>query len=143
MFLIRVLWFIFEPEVRRIRIMKKVSTASFIVAIILIVCSVVLNVLGFTYINGAHYVRHYGAFMQMTYTMTSSMANVCLGMIIAGGFLFIGGILLFMLSALTCCRPQKDHSCSRHEIKEVKEEKAPAAIEPPMEAPAEEAQAQE
>ena len=71
MFLIRILWFIFEPEVRRIRIMKKVSTASFIVAIILIVCSVVLNVLGFTYINGAHYVRHYGAFMQMTYTMTA------------------------------------------------------------------------
>ncbi len=126
--------------------MKKVSTASFIVAIILIVCSVVLNVLGFTYINGAHYVRHYGAFMQMTYTMTSSMANVCLGMIIAGGFLFIGGILLLMLSAMTCHRPPKAPFCFKDKQlpfpkEDVKEEVKAEKPEPvqAVEAPAEEA----
>ena len=134
--------------------MKKISTACFIIAIVLIVCAITLNVLGFTYINGVRYVRHYsGGFMQMSYTTTSSMANTCLGMIIAGGFLFIGGILLFMLSAMTCHRPPKAPFCCKDKQKEEVKEEAKAAepepakpvepeptVEPeaPQEAPAEE-----
>ena len=134
--------------------MKKISTACFIIAIVLIVCAITLNVLGFTYINGVRYVRHYsGGFMQMSYTTTSSMANTCLGMIIAGGFLFIGGILLFMLSAINCHRPPTAPFCCKDKQKEeVKEEAKVAEPEPakpvepeqpvepeaPKEAPAEE-----
>ena len=116
--------------------MKKISTACFIIAIVLIVCAITLNVLGFTYINGVRYVRHYsGGFMQMSYTTTSSMANTCLGMIIAGGFLFIGGILLFMLSAMTCHRPPKAPFCFKDkqppfQKEEVKEEAKAAEPEP-------------
>ena len=86
--------------------MKKVSTASFIIGIVLIVLAVALNVLGFLDINGIRYVHYGNRFYSMTYTTTSSSAQmVCIAMIIAGGFLFLGGILLLMLSALTCpCR---------------------------------------
>ena len=107
--------------------MKKVSTASFIIAIVLIVCAITLNILGFVWMNGYHVTRHYGnGFMQMTYTMntsSSSLSYTCLGMIIAGGFLFLGGILLFILSAQTCHVPPKPHACCRHH-EEVEEEPA-------------------
>ena len=116
--------------------MKKISKASFIIAIVLIVFAIALNVLGFIYINGVRYVRHFnGGFMQMSYTTTSSMANTCLGMIIAGGFLFIGGILLFMLSAMTCHRPPKAPFCFKDKQlpfpkEEKKEEEKTADPEP-------------
>ena len=107
--------------------MKKVSTASFIIAIVLIVCAITLNILGFTWMNCTHVTRHYGnGFMQMTYsvsTASSSLSYTCIGMIIAGGFLFLGGILLFILSALTCHTPPKPHHCCRHH--EEMEEEAP------------------
>ena len=116
--------------------MKKISKASFIIAVVLIVFAIALNVLGFIYINGVRYVRHFnGGFMQMSYTTTSSMANTCLGMIIAGGFLFIGGILLFMLSAMTCHRPPKAPFCFKDKQlpfpkEEVKAEAKAAEPEP-------------
>ena len=116
--------------------MKKISKASFIIAVVLIVFAIALNVLGFIYINGVRYVRHFnGGFMQMSYTTTSSMANTCLGMIIAGGFLFIGGILLFMLSAMTCHRPPKAPFCFKDkqlpfQKEEVKAEAKAAEPEP-------------
>ena len=117
--------------------MKKISKASFVIAIVLIVFAIALNVLGFIYINGVRYVRHFnGGFMQMSYTTTSSMANTCLGMIIAGGFLFIGGILLFMLSAMTCHRPPKAPFCFKDKQlpfpKEVKKEEEKTADSEPV-----------
>ena len=106
--------------------MKKVSKASFISAIVLIVAAIVLNVIGFTYINGVRVVRQTGyGFMHMAYYTDSSMTSTCLGMIIAGGFLFIGGILLFMLSAMTRCPGRK---CC-HDHKDEAEEK-PAEVQP-------------
>ena len=98
--------------------MKKVSNASFVIGIVLIVLAIVLNVLGFLDINGIRYVQYYGnRLYSMTYSVDTSSQMICLAMIIAGGFLFVGGILLLMLSALTCpCR------CKHHEHKE--EEKA-------------------
>lgn len=96
--------------------MKKASTASFVMAVILIVCAIVFNVIGFVDMCGTHVYRHYGSgFMQVTYTMTSSAAYfVSLGMIITGGFMFLGGIMLFMLSALTSHRHPKGHGCCGH-----------------------------
>ncbi len=111
--------------------MKKVSKASFICAIILIVCALALNVIGFSYLNGVRVYRHVGyGFMQMTYSASSSMTNTCFAMIMAGGFLFIGGILLLMLSAMTRCPGKK--CCHEHKVvqpaEEVKAEE-PKAIE--------------
>ena len=102
--------------------MKKVSTASFIIGIVLIVLAVVLNVLGFLDINGIRYVHYYGnRLYSMTYTNSTSGQMVCIAMIIAGGFLFVGGILLFILSVLTCpCR------CKHHEHKGEEKAEDPA-----------------
>jgi hypothetical protein len=111
--------------------MKKVSKASFICAIILIVCAIVLNVIGFSYLNGVRVYRHVGyGFMQMTYSASSSMTNTCFAMIMAGGFLFIGGILLLMLSAMTRCPGKK--CCHEHKVEQPAEEvkaEEPKAIE--------------
>ena len=122
--------------------MIKVSTASFIIGIIFIVCAIVLGLMGFRNINGVMCVRHMGGFMSMSYTTTTSMANMCMAMIIAGGFLFVGGILLLMLSALTCpCR------CKHHEHKDEEKAEEPApccckkeAAEPEKAEPAEPAE---
>lgn len=113
--------------------MKKVSKASFICAIILIVCAIVLNVYGFSYLNGVRVYRQMGyGFMQMTYQTNSSMTNTCFAMIVVGGFLFIGGILLFMLSAITRCPGKK--CCHDH--------KQETAVQPVEEANAEEPKAE-
>ena len=88
--------------------MKKVSKASFICAIILIVCAIALNVYGFSFLNGVRVYRQMGyGYMHMSYVTNSSMTNTCFAMIVAGGFLFIGGILLFMLAAMTRCDCKK------------------------------------
>ena len=102
--------------------MKKISNASLVIGIVLVVLAVVLNVLGFLDINGIRYVQYYGnRLYSMTYSVDTSSQMICLAMIIAGGFLFIGGILLLMLSALTCpCR------CKHHEHKEEEKAEAPA-----------------
>ena len=95
--------------------MKKVSTASFVIAIILIVCSITLNILGFVGVNGCHMARHYGnGYMTMTYTMSSTASYMSIALIVLGGFLFLGGILLFILAALTCHRPPKGPGCCGH-----------------------------
>ena len=111
--------------------MKKVSKASFICAIILIVCAIALNVIGFSYLNGVRVYRHVGyGFMQMTYSASSSMTNTCFAMIIAGGFLFVGGILLMMLSAMTRCPGKK---CCHDKKPEVQEQKAEEKPQPEIE----------
>ena len=116
--------------------MKKVSTASFVMAVILIVCAIVFNILGFVDMCGTHVARHYSnGFMPVTYTMTSSAAYyVSLGMIITGGFMFLGGILLFMLSAITGHRPPKGHGCcGPHHRPPMPEEEFKAEQEQPVE----------
>ena len=94
--------------------MKKISNASFVIGIVFIVLGIVLNVLGFLDINGVRYVQYYGnRFYSMTYTTSTSQQMFCMALIIAGGFLFLGGIMLFILSAVTCpCR------CKGHKEKE-------------------------
>lgn len=91
--------------------MKKVSNASFVIGIVFIVLGIVLNVLGFLDINGVRYVQYYGnRFYSMTYTTSTSQQMFCMALIIAGGFLFLGGIMLFILSAVTCpCRCKGHH----------------------------------
>ena len=106
--------------------MKKVSNASFIIGIVLIVLAVVLNVLGFLDINGIRYVQYYGnRLYSMTYTTSSSAQMICIAMIIAGGFLFVGGILLLMLSALTCPCRCKHHEHKPEEVPQKAEDKTP------------------
>ncbi len=100
--------------------MRKVSIASFVMAIIFMVCAIVLNVLGFVYINGTQVVRHTtNGFMQMSYYTSTSLTNVSFAMIIAGGFLFIGAILMFMLSAMTRCKchHHEGHCCRKEDPK--------------------------
>lgn len=88
--------------------MKKVSTISLVCAIVLILVAIVLNVFGFSCINGTRIVRHVGyGYMQMSYYNDSSMTATCLGMIIAGGFLFVSGIMLLELSIRTRFRAHK------------------------------------
>ena len=108
--------------------MKKVSLASLIVAIVLILCSIVTTFMGFSYMNGARIVRHtasYG-FVRASYYTTEPLGNCGLGMIIVGGFLFLGGLLCLILSANTFVPSEK---------KEKKEEKKSEPAEKEVEAP--------
>ena len=133
--------------------MKKISKTSLIIGIVLIVLAVVLNVLGFLDINGMRCVRCCGnPFFSMTYTTSSSVQMICMAMIIAGGFLFVGGILLLMLSALTCPCRCRHHDHKPEEIPQKAEEKTPCCCtakepeqepEEPAAEPAEEEQATE
>lgn len=86
--------------------MKKISRTSFIAAIVLIVLSIALSVLGFICIDGIKVVHHsnYNGYMRMAYYTTSD-SNIGLGMVISGGFLFVGGIILLSLSALLGRKP--------------------------------------
>ena len=139
--------------------MKKVSNASFVIGIVLIVLAVVLNVFGFLTINGVRYIQYYGnRLYSMTYTTSTSGQMICIAMILAGGFLFVGGILLLGLSALTCpCRckghghkpedvPQKAENktcCCQVEAPAAEAEKAEEPAEEPVAEPVEEEQATE
>lgn len=138
--------------------MKKVSNASFVIGIVLVVLAVIINVLGFLNINGVRYIQYYGnRLYSMTYTASTSNQMVCLALIIAGGFMFVGGILLLMLSALTCpCRckghghkpeevPQKaeNKTCCQVEAPAAEAEKAEEPAEEPAAEPVEEEQATE
>ena len=90
--------------------MKKISIISLVCAVVFIIGAIVLNVFGFSYINGVRVVRHAGyGYMQMAYYGTSSMTATCLGMIIAGGFLFLAGIMLLEFSVKTRCRCHHHH----------------------------------
>ncbi len=88
--------------------MKKTSTASFIVAIVLVVASIALFVLGALSVNATQVYSKIGngySYMRISYNF--SLARVANGfmMILLGGFSFLGGILLFILAAVT--RPAK------------------------------------
>ncbi len=125
--------------------MKKVSNASFVIGIVLVVLAVIINVLGFLNINGVRYIQYYGnRLYSMTYTTSTSNQMVCLALIIAGGFMFVGGILLLMLSALTCPCRCKHHEHKCEEAPQKAEEpscccKAEEVAEEPVEKPADEA----
>ena len=129
--------------------MKKVSNASFVIGIVLVVLAVIINVLGFLNINGVRYIQYYGnRLYSMTYTTSTSNQMVCLALIIAGGFMFVGGILLLMLSALTCPCRCKHHEHKCEEAPQKAEEPSPCCCkaeekaeveEEPVEEPAEEA----
>ena len=103
--------------------MKKVSTFSYIIAIVLVMCSIACNFIGFRYIDGTRIIRQASrGFMQTTYYTTTTPSNFGLGMIITGGFLFVGAMILFMLSVLAASK------CSEERCKEQPcQKKAPAA----------------
>lgn len=88
--------------------MKKTSTASFIVAIVLVVASIALFILGALNVNATQVYSRIGngySYMRVSYNF--SLARIANGfmMILLGGFTFLGGILLFILAAVT--RPAK------------------------------------
>lgn len=84
--------------------MKKTSTASFIIAIILLVASIALFVLGFLSVNTTQVYSKVGngySFMKVSYSL--SLNNIVHGLffVLLGTSLFIGGILMFILAAVT------------------------------------------
>ena len=88
--------------------MKKTSTASFIVAIVLLVASIALFVLAALSINATQVYSRVGngySYMRVSYNFSLSGTVNALLMVLLGGFLFLGGILLFILAAVT--RPAK------------------------------------
>ncbi len=83
--------------------MKKTSMASFIVAIILVASSIALFVLGFLSVNTTQVYSKVGngySFMQISYSLSLNSIIHGLFFVLLGGFLFIGGILMFILSAV-------------------------------------------
>ena len=84
--------------------MKKISTASFIVGVVLVVASIVAIIMGVTTVNSpsvySHTVNGY-TYKAMSYSI--SITGVINGfmMIIIGGIAFIGGMLSFILAAVT------------------------------------------
>ena len=137
--------------------MKKVSIASLIIAIVLMLCSIAVTFIGFVYMNGARVVKHVSTYgnMRTSYYTTQSLGNYSIGMIIVGGFLFLGGVLFLILAANTFVPAEPKKCCHKEEkAKEVKQaktvEEAPKAeectcrkeceepAEPEEEAPAEE-----
>ena len=84
--------------------MKKTSIASFIIAIILVVASIALFVLGFLSVNTTQVYSKVGngySFMKVSYSL--SLNNIIKGLffVLLGGVIFIGGILMFVLAAVT------------------------------------------
>lgn len=88
--------------------MKKTSTASFIVAIVLVVASIALFVLGALNVNATQVYSRVGngySFMRVSYNFSIGRIANGFMMILFGGFTFLGGIMLFILAAVT--RPAK------------------------------------
>jgi len=84
--------------------MKKISIASFIVALVFIVASIALFVLGFLFVNTPQVYSNVGhgySFMKFSYTFSLAGAINGFMFLLLGGFLFIGGILLLVLAAIT------------------------------------------
>lgn len=81
--------------------MKKVSTASLIVGIVLVIASVVACAFGMCNIDGYRTCYTYGRMMYSQYVSS----NMGLGLVIMGTGLFVGGILMLLMSVLT--RPCK------------------------------------
>lgn len=93
--------------------MKKISVASFIVALVLIVASIALFVLGFLFVNTPQVYSNVGhgySFMRLSYSFSLTDAINGFMFILLGGFLFIGGLLLLLLAAVT--HPLNSKKCS-------------------------------
>ncbi len=84
--------------------MKKISTASFIVGVVLVVASIAAIIMGAITVNSpsvySHTVNGY-TYKAMSYSI--SITGVINGfmMIIIGGIAFVGGMLSFILAAVT------------------------------------------
>ncbi len=84
--------------------MKKVSTASFVIGVLLIVASIVLFILGILNINTAYaYSRSVNGFTYTRISYSISVNGLVNGfmMILFGGIAFLGGFLSFILAAVT------------------------------------------
>ena len=109
--------------------MKKVSKASLISAIIIAVAAIVAIVYGFVCIRGFKVVTRYAFSI---YTEYRTYTELGLGLIITGGFAFLGSILLFGLSAMTACAdcdviqidPEPHKCCHCHDEEVVEEQEA-------------------
>ena len=111
--------------------MKKVSIASLIAAVVLILCSIAITFMGFSYMNGARIVRHttsYG-YLRASYYTTEPLGNYGIGMIIVGGFLFLGGLLCLLLSANTFTPSEAKKA--RKEVEDKKPEPEKKEVEAP------------
>ncbi len=100
--------------------MKKTSTASFIIAIILVIASIALFVLGFLSVNTTQVYSKVGngySFMKVSYSL--SLNNIVHGLlfVLLGTSLFIGGILMFILAAVTCPHAS---NCVKNSVKDKK-----------------------
>lgn len=85
--------------------MKKVSTASFIVGVVLIVASIALFIFGTTSVNTPYsYSRAINGYTYTKVSYSISITGIINGfmMIIYGGIAFLGGLLAFILAAVTC-----------------------------------------
>ena len=106
--------------------MKKVSTASFIVGVVLIVASIALFIFGTTSVNTPYsYSRAINGYTYTKVSYSISITGIINGfmMIIYGGIAFLGGLLAFILAAVTrgpkfppkpgCGRgPKQDAKCN-------------------------------
>ena len=84
--------------------MKKVSTASFIVGAVLIVASIALFIFGALSVNTPYaYSRAINGYTYTKVSYSVSITGIINGfmMIIFGGIAFLGGLLSFILAAVT------------------------------------------
>lgn len=84
--------------------MKKVSTASFIIGVILIVASIVLFVFGIQSVNTPYaYSRSINGYTYTKISYSIFVTGIVNGfmMILFGGISFLGGFLSFILAAIT------------------------------------------
>ena len=84
--------------------MKKVSTASFIVGVVLIVASIVLFILGVLSVKTPHaYSRSVNGYTFTKVSYSISVTGIINGfmMILFGGIAFLSGFLSFILAAVT------------------------------------------
>ena len=105
--------------------MKKVSTASFIVGAVLIVASIALFIFGALSVNTPYaYSRAINGYTYTKVSYSISITGIINGfmMIIFGGIAFLGGLLSFILAAVTrgpkfppkpgCGRGQQGAGCN-------------------------------
>jgi hypothetical protein len=84
--------------------MKKISTASFIVGVVLVVASIALIILGAVSVNSPSvYSRTINGYTYTKMSYSISVTGIINGfmMIIIGGIAFLGGMLSFILAAVT------------------------------------------
>ncbi len=91
--------------------MKKISTASFIVGVVLVVASIAMIVMGALSVNSPSvYSRTVNGYTYTKMSYSISVTGIINGfmLILIGGISFIGGMLSFLLAAVTrspkCCK---------------------------------------